>query len=175
MAAVAIPPDDKDWTWVIETPCPACGFDPHAVTPPTTGSAVRASASTWARVLGRPDVRDRPAPTTWSPLEYGCHVGDVYRVFDERLALMLREERPVFENWDQDATALAGRYDRQEPGAVARACEAAAARLADRFDGVTGAAWAREGVRSNGSEFTVRTLAVYLLHDLRHHEWDVGA
>jgi hypothetical protein len=21
-------PDDKDWTWVVEEPCPECGFDP---------------------------------------------------------------------------------------------------------------------------------------------------
>ena len=22
-----VPPDTKDWTWVLERPCPECGFD----------------------------------------------------------------------------------------------------------------------------------------------------
>ena len=24
---VSVPPDEKDWTWVLERPCDACGFD----------------------------------------------------------------------------------------------------------------------------------------------------
>lgn len=27
----AIVPDDKDWTWVLERPCPECGFDTAAI------------------------------------------------------------------------------------------------------------------------------------------------
>ena len=34
--------------------------------------------------------------------------------------------------------------------------------------------WQRPGTRSNGSQFTVATLAVYFLHDLEHHLHDVG-
>ena len=26
-----IEPDGKDWTWVLEQPCPECGFDPAAI------------------------------------------------------------------------------------------------------------------------------------------------
>ena len=33
--------------------------------------------------------------------------------------------------------------------------------------------WYRRGLRSNGSEFTVATIAVYHLHDIVHHAWDV--
>ncbi|HSU74673.1 MAG TPA: DinB family protein, partial [Terrabacter sp.] len=28
---------------------------------------------------------------------------------------------------------------------------------------------------SNGSSFTARTLALYFVHDVRHHLWDVTA
>ena len=35
--------------------------------------------------------------------------------------------------------------------------------------------WDRTGRRSNGSVFTVRTLAAYFLHDVEHHLHDVGA
>ncbi len=46
--------------------------------------------------------------------------------------------------------------------------------FADRLDGVTGAAWDRPGLRSNGSPFTVESLSRYILHDPVHHLWDVG-
>ena len=29
--ATPITPDTKDWTWVLERPCPECGFDPATV------------------------------------------------------------------------------------------------------------------------------------------------
>ena len=39
-------------------------------------------------------------------------------------------------------------------------------------DAVEGAQWEHRGSRS-GTEFTVRTLAVYMLHDIEHHLDDV--
>jgi hypothetical protein len=30
----AVPPDTKDWTWVLERRCPECGFEAGAVTAP---------------------------------------------------------------------------------------------------------------------------------------------
>ncbi len=35
------------------------------------------------------------------------------------------------------------------------------------------AAWSRRGLRSNGSEFTIATIALYHLHDIVHQAWDV--
>ena len=29
---IPIDPDTKDWTWVLDRPCPECGFDPARVT-----------------------------------------------------------------------------------------------------------------------------------------------
>ncbi|MCA1481333.1 hypothetical protein I6F37_41125, partial [Bradyrhizobium sp. NBAIM08] len=53
-----------------------------------------------------PAVSARPAAAVWSPLEYGVHVRDVYRVFGDRLASMLAEEEPTFANWDQNRTKI---------------------------------------------------------------------
>ncbi len=170
-----IEPDGKDWTWVLERPCPECGFDPSAVDPHALGDALRATVPRWAAALARPDVRRRPAPTVWSPLEYGAHVRDVLRLFDERLRLMLTQHDPRFASWDQDATAVADRYDLQHPAAVSEELAAAAARLAADCDAVPDDAWDRPGRRSDGSAFTVRTLGTYLLHDVLHHVRDVGA
>lgn len=170
-----IVPDDKDWTWVLERPCPECGLDTRAVDVTQVGDLVRANASSWQRVLAAPDAGVRPAPDRWSPLEYACHVRDVFRLFDERLDLMLTEDGPRYANWDQDATAIADGYASQSPVAVAIELTRAGSALADRFDAVEGDQWLRTGFRSDGASFTVDTFARYFIHDPVHHLWDVGA
>ena len=114
-----ITPDTKDWTWVLDRPCDECGFDSSTVAVADIGRLVRDNASTWRRVLARPDVAIRPSDDRWSPLEYACHVRDVFRLYDERLSLMLAEDDPTFANWDQDVTAVEQRYDEQDPATVA--------------------------------------------------------
>jgi len=171
---MTIVPDTKDWTWVLERPCPSCGFDPVAIDARETGQAVRDRTAPWAAILARADVRERPRVDTWSPLEYGCHVRDVCRTFDGRLVQLLTEDDPTFENWDQDATALELRYDLEDPASIAGELEASADVLSTRFASVTADQWERTGTRSNGSRFTVATLGVYCVHDLHHHLSDVG-
>ena len=134
---MAIVPDDKDWTWVLERPCPECGFDASSVSPESVAGRLRANAASWARVLQQSDevVRRRPADDVWAPLEYACHVRDVCTLYHERLALMLAEDDPLYPNWDQDVTAVEERYGAQDPAVVSRLLRDAAAGLADAFDG----------------------------------------
>jgi hypothetical protein len=166
-------PDDKDWTWTLQRPCPECGFDTAGIEPVAIPALVRDAASRWPDVLARPDATIRPAPRTWSPLEYACHVRDVHHVFRGRLELMLSEDDPAFANWDQDATALAERYWEQDPAVVAVEVTETGEALADAYSRVGDDQWNRTGVRCNGSTFTVESLGRYLLHDLFHHVWDV--
>jgi hypothetical protein len=135
---------------------------------------VRAAAAEWAGVLGRDGVRARPGPEVWSPLEYGCHVRDAFRIYDRRLALMLTEDDPLFPNWDQDETAVTDRYGEQDPATVARELQDAGTTLADHFDEVRADQWDRPGRRSDGAGFTVATFARYFVHDPVHHLWDVS-
>ncbi len=172
---MAIEPDTKDWTWVLERPCGECGFDARRIARADIPRIVRANAAAWGDVLAGPGARSRPSADRWSPLEYGCHVRDVFRVFDRRLHLMLEEDGPTFANWDQDATAVDERYDAQDPAVVAGEVRAAAETLAGRFEAVSDAAWARPGTRSDGARFTVDSLGRYLVHDPIHHLHDVGA
>ncbi|HEX4903773.1 MAG TPA: DinB family protein [Acidimicrobiales bacterium] len=168
-----ITPDDRDWTWVLERPCPECGFDARTADPAGVGDLVRANASAWQRVLARPDVAVRSRPDRWSPLEYACHVRDVFRLYLERLDLMLTQDGPHYPNWDQDETAVRDRYGEQRPATVAVELTRAAAALADRFDEVEGDQWSRTGFRSDGAAFTVESFARYFVHDPIHHLWDV--
>ena len=133
---------------------------------------IMANAAAWQRAL-EGDARTRPEPRPWSPLEYGCHVRDVFRLFDQRLELMLSQDDPLFPNWDQDETAVADRYAEQDPAEVAAALRQAAFAIAGRFESVTGGQWQRPGRRSDGARFTVETFARYFIHDPVHHLYDV--
>jgi SAM-dependent methyltransferase len=168
-------PDTKDWTWVLDRPCPECGYDASAVTVDRIPELIRDNATTWEAVLTLADVGVRPDPATWSPLEYACHVRDVNRIFVHRVGLMLDEDEPTFANWDQDETAIAQRYAEQDPATVAAELLDAAEEVAERYESVPPDGWSRRGFRSNGSEFTVESIGLYHVHDIVHHAWDVRA
>ena len=168
-------PDTKNWTWVLERPCPDCGFDASTVRIADVPGILRENTAAWPEVLLRPDVRVRPDDSTWSPLEYAAHVRDVFRIFSIRLSAILSADNPEFENWDQDATAIAERYDEQDPAFVSAELVSAGHQLADAFEAVPGEAISRTGRRSDGAIFTVETLGQYLVHDPVHHLWDVTA
>ncbi len=169
-----VEPDTKDWTWTVTRRCPDCGFAAGEVAGNEIADRVRRLTAPWPAVLARPDVAQRPRPGVWSPLEYACHVRDVCDVFGARLRLLLEEDVPTFADWDQDAAALAKGYATSAPEPVARELAIAAGGLSEGYAEVTDSQWARHGIRSNGSPFTVLTLGQYCLHDLAHHLWDVG-
>jgi hypothetical protein len=100
-------------------------------------------------------------------------VRDVLKLYDHRLTLMLTEDDPLYPNWDQDDTAIADRYDTQDPATVADELAAAAEAIAARFAAVSGAQWDRRGRRGDGAAFTVETFARYFVHDPVHHLYDV--
>ena len=169
-------PDDKNWTWVLERTCPECRFDTTTVGRDEVGPVLDEVVEAWDGVLdGRPEaaLRQRPSEDRWSDLEYACHVRDVFRLYDQRLELMLSQDDPLFPNWDQDATAVANRYSDQDPAEVAVALSEAGQAIASRFAGVTGGRWQRTGRRSDGASFTVETFARYFIHDPVHHLYDV--
>lgn len=170
-----ITPDTKDWTWVLDRPCPECGFDARTCAPEDVAELVREDAAAWRRLVDAGDIDSvRPAPDTWSSLEYACHVRDVYRRYDERIELMLNEDDPLFPNWDQDATAIEDRYNEQQPEAVVEELVRAATRLAAGLDDLSTAQWDRPGRRSDGASFSVASMVRYMVHDPIHHRWDVA-
>jgi hypothetical protein len=171
-----IEPDTKDWTWVLQRPCPECGLDLSTVAATQVADRLADNAVAWQAVLaGPPDVvRARPSDSVWSPLEYACHVRDVFRVFDARFRLVAEEDDPLFANWDQDATAVEDHYDEQDPAVVSTELRESAEALVTTLRAIDGDGWSRPGRRSDGAAFTAATMALYLLHDPVHHLHDVG-
>jgi SAM-dependent methyltransferase len=166
-------PDTKDWTWVLDRPCPDCGFDAARVERMDLPHAFRRNAMVWLSLLADPQAAERSRPDRWSTLEYACHVHDVHQIFHDRVSTMLVEDTPRFPNWDQDLASVDGQYDQQLPSIVGPTLVAAAYAVSDLYASVPPLSWHRRGIRSNGSEFTVETLGKYHLHDAMHHLHDV--
>ena len=171
-APTPIQPETKSWTWVLERRCPDCGFDATTLDLGTIAAALDDNARRWEAVLQRAGTSERPKPDVWSPLEYACHVRDVFRIFETRLRRMVVEDAPRFANWDQDDTAVEDNYHAQDPAVVARVLRAHADALAATYGTVRD--WSRLGYRSDGATFTIDSFTRYLLHDPLHHLWDVA-
>ncbi len=61
--AGAITPDDRDWTWVLERPCPECGLDTRQVAPDQVAARLRDNAVRWPDVLML--IEDDPLYPNW--------------------------------------------------------------------------------------------------------------
>ena len=173
---MTITPDTKNWTWVLDRPCPECGFAAGAIARDEVPALLRATAEAWRRYFAETDpeeIRTRPEPDKWSPLEYACHVRDGNQVYLTRVTLMLEQDDPQYANWDQDATAVEDGYGEQDPDSVVTALVATTDEIAAKFESVSADEWARTGHRSDGSDFTIESLARYFVHDPIHHLWDV--
>lgn len=167
-------PDTKDWTWVLERKCDQCGFDTKTHVALAVPGLTRETAMEWKNLfLAGGVVGERPNENTWSPLEYACHVRDLFRLFHLRISLMKEEDNPIFDNWDQDETAISHRYNEQEPVACIEDLVASGYELADLIDGISPEEWKRTGRRTDGASFKIDTLVLYMIHDPIHHLWDV--
>jgi SAM-dependent methyltransferase len=170
---VSLQPDTKDWTWVLDRPCDECGFDASAYDRHAIPRAFRKNAHVWFALLADPSAGERIRADRWSTLEYACHVHDVHQIYHDRVTQMLGEDDPVFDDWDQDRSAVDGRYADQLPAIIGPTLVAAAYAIGDLYDSVPPLAWHRQGRRSDGSGFTIERLARYQLHDVVHHLHDV--
>ena len=174
VCVVNIPPDTKDWTWVLEEACPECGFDSRQPARDDLAPLAGRVGEAWLAAMGSvPSVMERPEPTIWSPLEYACHVRDVFALATYRVGLMTTVDDPLFDNWDQDETANQEAYASQDPSAVTDALVDRAREFGISLAGLSDGEWPRPGRRGDGAVFTVESFARYLLHDPIHHLTDV--
>lgn len=164
-----------------EPRCEECGFDYEALDPADIPAAVRSFAKRYRAPLSRflpgedgdAVVRQRPAPEVWSPLEYAAHIRDVFANYDRWIAECLAEAHPVMEGPGPDELAATGRYNEDDPAAVAEAVGANAERLASTIEAMPPDGWDRAGVR-RGEERSVLLMARRAVHEGNHHLLDIG-
>ena len=161
--------------------CDECGFVYEDLAPADVPAAVRSFAKRYRAPLSRflPNedgdslVRRRPAPDTWSALEYAAHVRDVFGWYDEWIKQSLAEDRPVLEGPGRDEAAVDRRYNEDDPAAVADALAANAERLASTIEAVSDDGWDRVGIRRD-EERSVLFTARRAVHEGSHHLLDIG-
>ena len=173
-----------DGSWVVPGPgwvCPECGFDFDATVPVRAADLVREFPARYRVPLERalPGeeldalLRARPAGGGWSALEYACHTRDGFTLYEQRIAVTLATDRPVFPRMHRDQLAIDDAYNRQHPAYVANSLAETAASLARALDAVPADGWARVGVRED-LPMSVDWMARNVVHEGQHHLLDVG-
>ncbi len=160
--------------------CPECGLDYESMPVAEAIAAIRGLPRRYRAPLtrllpGEDDsvLRARPAPDTWSALEYAAHVRDVLGWYEGWVRRVLAEERPVLEGIDRDEAVVQHRYNEQDPVTVADDLAARAEALATTLEAVPDDAWDRIGVR-HGEERSIATHARQAVHEGSHHLLDIG-
>lgn len=164
-----------------EPACEECGFSYEDLATADIPAAIRSFGRRYRAPLtrflpgedGDALVRRRPAPTTWSALEYAAHVRDVFGNYARWIEQTLVEDRPVLEGPGPDQLAADGHYNDADPVEVADAVAANAERLAAVVEGVPGDGWDRVGLR-RGEERSVILSSRRAVHEGSHHLLDIG-
>ena len=172
---MSIEPDTKDWTWVLERPCPECGFDAAAVAG-DGGRGPRAGhrSAGYRAALARATPRCARAPTSgrrWStPATCATCTGSTptgsRSCSTGRPAVpqlgpgrhrgrgALRRAGPA-PSWPTSSPPPRRRWPRRTTGSAASSGSA------------------RDGA-ATAPQFTVDSFARYYLHDIEHHLHDIA-
>jgi S-DNA-T family DNA segregation ATPase FtsK/SpoIIIE len=161
------------------TECPGCGFAYEGVALDEIPNVLQDLGSRFSiRVNGIDDatLRRRPDPAVWSPLEYLCHVRDVFLVQRDRAVSALVEDRPSFPRMYRDERAEVINYAGESPGRVAHdQLVVAAGLVAWVFSERSPDEWRRPLIY-NYPEPVERDLAWlgrHTVHESEHHLYDV--
>jgi hypothetical protein len=156
--------------------CDTCALRYQEITAALAVAMIRDAPTAYrAAFAGLPDavVRRRPDPTTWSMVEYLCHVRDVVVVFAERIEIARAEERPTFPPLGNDDRAVRLRYNEADVEATLQELATGVAALADLIESLGDDNWARTASRRPGEERDVRWMVRQAAHECRHHLADI--
>jgi DinB superfamily len=157
--------------------CAECGFVYELARANAAGAAIVKSSAEMGRLVTDPnaEVRSRPEPATWSPLEYACHVRDVLIVQRERVLLARRRRVPTLEPMGRDERVDHDGYAEQVPEEVARQLADAAQLFANVLARLEADDWQRTVIYNypTPTERALAWVAVHTLHELEHHTLDI--
>jgi hypothetical protein len=120
------------------------------------------------------ELRLRPAPQTWSALEYAAHSRDVtaLHVYGVEQALTIDEPRLPEIAGAELVESAAAKYASEDPEVVGAALEEQGRKLADLAEAAGPTSWSR-GITVGETRSSVRFLLEHALHDFHHHLVDV--
>jgi hypothetical protein len=160
--------------------CDDCGFVFDELATAEIPGAIHSGAAQYRERLVGSSVsierlRHHSEADVWSPLEYACHMRDVFEVQANRVAIALVEDEPGFVPMGREERVLDLRYNEQDPAEVADAIEANAEDAVRAFAALTPQEWQRTAVYSWPTT-QVRTLAWVgrnTVHEAMHHLRDI--
>ncbi len=118
--------------------------------------------------LGEEQLDRRRAEGEWTPREIVHHLADSETIGMARLHLLLAEELPLIQGYDEELFARKLHYDRPI-GASLELLRSILAANGELLDWLTEEEWAREGVQSERGRYTVEDwLRSYAAHAHEH-------
>jgi hypothetical protein len=110
----------------------------------------------------------RPASNKWSAREIAHHLADSEMVSAIRLRLLLAQDRPTVQAYDQEEFARKLYYNRPIDSAV-QVFQVVRRATAEILERMTDAEWSREGMHSEHGRYTIeRWLEIYGDHAFHH-------
>jgi hypothetical protein len=160
--------------------CAECGFDATLLTNKDAITALRSLGRRWREAFEDvPDeqLRRRPDPGTWSPLEYAAHTRDVLALLGEGLGQILDDTRPTFPNVEPDPLGPDGAaadhgYNELDPQRVLNSLDARAREMADRASKALPEHFRRTAT-AGGETVDAARILKHAVHDATHHLRDV--
>jgi hypothetical protein len=111
----------------------------------------------------------RALPGKWSACEIVHHLADSETTSALRLRLLLAEDHPVIQGYDQDQYATRLRYNERDIAPALEAFRAARAITAQLLDFMSEEDWQREGVHTESGRYTAEDwLRIYAAHAHNH-------
>jgi hypothetical protein len=155
--------------------CEQCGFDGGIYDDAALLAGIRDLGPQWRDQLAAAgdELRLRPAPQTWSALEYAAHTRDVLRLHVFGVEQAVTGTEPHFPEIASDLVddAATG-YADEDRDEVTDALDRAARQLADVADEAGVVAWTN-GITIGTNRSDVRRLLEHARHDAFHHLDDV--
>jgi hypothetical protein len=158
--------------------CDECGYVYDAVATSDVPEQIKRVVADLVAAFAGIDpalVRMRSNSTTWSALEYACHIRDVFLIQRDRAVLAQVEDRPSFARmYCEERVWLCG-YDEHVVADVLTHVEVAAELCATAFARIPTNAWTRRFIYNwpSASDHDLLWLARHTRHEGVHHVMDV--
>lgn len=159
----------------MEEICRQCDFD-QSMTPP--GEVAEALAplapaiGDGIRAISDDELRRRPAPAVWSPMEYLGHLRESMAFHRWLIERALAEANPLIPTVDPDESVARSRYNEAEAEELVGQFDRRIQRLADALSTLDDEAAART-LTLDGRQLSVALVARSAWHECHHHLGDI--